>query len=197
MTHDLFGDVADYQALDASSAMGRQDDEIGQQIFGRIEDRLKQIALADMETDFAVVLHDVVTELFEQGLRVLFGGAPYLGAPLRLAGVDAITISMSRLGLAEGSIRSAAIAVLVATMVNTLTKGTLVAIIAGPKTAAPIVGPIWRMCINRRSSRLVGGSTRLTLSGWHREYGAVRPTQHSFRDVYLVKQRIANIGHSP
>ena len=59
-----------------------------------------------------------------------------------IADVDAITISMSRLGLAEVSIRSAAIAVLTATMVNTLTKAALVAIIAGAKTAAPIAAPI-------------------------------------------------------
>jgi uncharacterized membrane protein (DUF4010 family) len=59
-----------------------------------------------------------------------------------IADVDAITISMSRLGLGEVSIRSAAIAVLAATMVNTLTKGALVAIIAGAKTAAPIAAPI-------------------------------------------------------
>ena len=59
-----------------------------------------------------------------------------------IADVDAITISMSRLGLAEVSIRSAAIAVLAATMVNTLTKAALVAIIAGVKTAAPIAAPI-------------------------------------------------------
>ena len=59
-----------------------------------------------------------------------------------IADVDAITISMSRLGLAEVPIRSAAIAVLAATMVNTLTKGALVAIIAGAKTATPIAAPI-------------------------------------------------------
>jgi uncharacterized membrane protein (DUF4010 family) len=59
-----------------------------------------------------------------------------------IADVDAITISMSRLGLAEVSIRSAAIAVLAATMVNTLTKAALVAIIAGVKTATPIAAPI-------------------------------------------------------
>ena len=59
-----------------------------------------------------------------------------------IADVDAITISMSRLGLAEVSIRSAAIAVLAATMGNTLTKAALVAIIAGVKTATPIAAPI-------------------------------------------------------
>jgi uncharacterized membrane protein (DUF4010 family) len=40
------------------------------------------------------------------------------------------------------SIRSAAIAVLIAAVVNTLTKATLVAIIAGSKTAAPIAKAI-------------------------------------------------------
>jgi len=59
-----------------------------------------------------------------------------------IADVDAITISMSRLGFSEVSIRSAAIAVLTATGINTLTKATLVAIIAGSKTFATVVGPI-------------------------------------------------------
>jgi uncharacterized membrane protein (DUF4010 family) len=69
-------------------------------------------------------------------------GIYLLAAISGIADVDAITISMSRLGLGEVSIRSAAFAVLAATMVNTLTKGTLVAIIAGSKTGAPIAGPI-------------------------------------------------------
>ena len=69
-------------------------------------------------------------------------GIYLLAAISGIADVDAITISMARLGLGEVSIRSAAFAVLAATMVNTLTKGTLVAIIAGAKTAVPIAGPI-------------------------------------------------------
>jgi len=55
--------------------------------------------------------------------RAWLGEAESICSPcLGIADVDAITISMSRLGLGEVSIRSAAIAVLAATMVNTLTK---------------------------------------------------------------------------
>jgi uncharacterized membrane protein (DUF4010 family) len=69
-------------------------------------------------------------------------GIYLLAAISGLADVDAITISMARLGVGEISMHSAALAVLAATVVNTLTKATLVAIIAGSKTAAQIVGSI-------------------------------------------------------
>lgn len=69
-------------------------------------------------------------------------GIYLLAAISGVADVDAITLSMSRLGFGEVSIRSAAIAVLIATVVNTLTKGALVSIIAGWNTAAHVVGPI-------------------------------------------------------
>ena len=59
-----------------------------------------------------------------------------------LADVDATTISMARLGVGEISIHSAALAVLAATVVNTLTKASLVAIIAGSKAAATIAKAI-------------------------------------------------------
>ena len=79
--------------------------------------------------------HAVQTWLGEAGIYLL---ATISG----IADVDAITISMSRLGFSEVSIRSAAIAVLAATGINMLTKATLVAIIAGSKTCTHIVGPI-------------------------------------------------------
>ena len=69
-------------------------------------------------------------------------GIYLLAAISGIVDVDAITISLSRLGLGEVSIRSAAFAVLTATMVNTLTKAALVAIIGGSKTAAHVAGPI-------------------------------------------------------
>jgi uncharacterized membrane protein (DUF4010 family) len=69
-------------------------------------------------------------------------GIYLLAAISGIADVDAITLSMSRLGLGEVSIHSAAIAVLMATVVNTLTKGALVSIIAGWSTAVHVAGPI-------------------------------------------------------
>jgi uncharacterized membrane protein (DUF4010 family) len=69
-------------------------------------------------------------------------GIYLLAAVSGLADVDAITLSMSRLALGEISIRSGAIAVLAATMVNTLTKATLVAIFARWNTAARVAGPV-------------------------------------------------------
>jgi uncharacterized membrane protein (DUF4010 family) len=74
--------------------------------------------------------------------RLEEAGIYLLAAISGIADVDAITITMSRLGLGEVSIPSAAIAVLVATMVNTVTKAVLVAIIADVKTAASIAAPI-------------------------------------------------------
>jgi uncharacterized membrane protein (DUF4010 family) len=69
-------------------------------------------------------------------------GIYLLAAISGLADVDAITISMARLGVGAISMHSAALAVFAATVVNTLAKATLVAIIAGSKTAAQIVVPI-------------------------------------------------------
>ena len=82
MAHDFLRYVADDETLDAGPAMRCQDDEIGHKVLRAVKDRLKRIAIADGVSDFAVVLHDIMTELFEQDFRVILGGAQDFGAPL-------------------------------------------------------------------------------------------------------------------
>jgi uncharacterized membrane protein (DUF4010 family) len=91
---------------------------------------------------FALLL--VLIILASHAIRDWLGeaGIYLLAAISGLADVDAITISMARLRIGEISMHSAALAVLAATVVNTLTKATLGAIIAGSKTAAQILGSI-------------------------------------------------------
>jgi len=59
-----------------------------------------------------------------------------------IADVDAITISLARVTGGEMAARSVSLAVFVATLVNTLTKTTLVAVLGGPKIGAKIAWPM-------------------------------------------------------
>ncbi len=60
MAHDFLD-----QSLDAGSAMGRQDDELGAEVFAGIEDRFKRIALANVVANFRPFQDVVMAKLLE------------------------------------------------------------------------------------------------------------------------------------
>ena len=78
------------------------------------------------QTSFAVRFAARPYHLGSHAMRDWLGeaGIYLLAGVSGLADVDAITISMARLGVGEISIHSAALAVLAATVVNTLTKAS-------------------------------------------------------------------------
>ena len=87
MAHDFLGDVADHQALNAGASVGRQNNQIGEKIFGAIEDVFERIALANVIVDFGDTFDFVAAELLKQNLGVFFGGTDDLSALARLGGI--------------------------------------------------------------------------------------------------------------
>src|SRR5258706_5658130 len=65
MAHDFLRNIADDQSLDAGSAMGRQDNELGAEVFTGIEDRFKRIALTNVVANFRPFQDVVMAKLFE------------------------------------------------------------------------------------------------------------------------------------
>ena len=100
MAHDFLRDVADDQTLDAGAAMGRQHNQIGEEVLRAIEDSFKGIAIAHVVTDLRPLLHSVVAKLLEQHFRVFLSGLEHLGATLWLArvGLDQRRIGLGDLG---------------------------------------------------------------------------------------------------
>jgi uncharacterized membrane protein (DUF4010 family) len=91
---------------------------------------------------FGLLLAAIV--LAAKAAQAWFGdaGILFLAVISGVADVDAITVTLSRWAVSDASIRSAAIAVLAAAMVNTVTKAVLTAVIGGHGIGSRVAWPL-------------------------------------------------------